>query len=282
MLLVLGFALLAGCSSAATPLEPAGPPTLDPNSPVTSNDTPLPPIEPTPRVGEWIISEAMVESVELVFLESFPLQIHALVRGVLGDGCTELDQVTTTRQGNTFTIRITTARPADAVCTQIAALFEENVPLDVYGLPAGTYTVDANGVTATFTLDQDNTLDPPPGGSDQGGGSDPAGPSSGSGGVQTGLANVTDVEVHPTAAPPSAEVIIRGWLPNPCVQISGITETYRGGSVFQIVVETNEPTGVACIQVIQEFETSYTLQQIPGRGTYTLLVNDFATQFTIP
>jgi hypothetical protein len=101
--------------------------------------------------------------------------------------------------------------------------------------------------------------------------------------VQPGLANVTDVEVPPIASPPSAEVIIRGWLPTPCVQIGNITETYQGGSVIQLVVETQEPAGeMACVQVIEDFETSYLLQQLPGRGAYTLLVNDFTTQFTVP
>ena len=37
--------------------------------------------------------------------------------------------------------------------------FEDTIPLDVYDLPAGAYTVDVNGVTNTFTLDVDNVLE---------------------------------------------------------------------------------------------------------------------------
>jgi inhibitor of cysteine peptidase len=44
------------------------------------------------------------------------------------------------------------------MCTQIVVPFEESIPLDVVGLPAGTYTVDVNGVTGSFTLDVDNQL----------------------------------------------------------------------------------------------------------------------------
>jgi len=34
--------------------------------------------------------------------------------------------------------------------------FEEIIPLEVYGLPAGTYTVNVNGVQGTFDLEVDN------------------------------------------------------------------------------------------------------------------------------
>jgi len=115
----------------------------------------------TSGAGGVIKGEAVVESVDAQILESFPVQVHAVVRGTLGDGCTTLDEVTTTREGNTFLIRLTTERPADAVCTQAVVPFEEVVPLDVVGLPAGQYTVDANGVTTTFELAIDNILSEP-------------------------------------------------------------------------------------------------------------------------
>jgi hypothetical protein len=34
--------------------------------------------------------------------------------------------------------------------------FQVTIPLDVYGLSAGTYTYDVNGVTGSFTLGSDN------------------------------------------------------------------------------------------------------------------------------
>jgi len=106
--------------------------------------------------GEIIRGEATVESIDVLIMESFPVQVNAVVRGTLGDGCTTLDPVTTTREGNTFRIRLTTQRPAEAVCTLALEPFEEVVSLDVLGLPAGVYTVDANGVTETFELAVDN------------------------------------------------------------------------------------------------------------------------------
>jgi hypothetical protein len=157
--------------------------------------------------------------------------------------------------------------------------------LDVVGLPAGTYTVDTNGVTETFTLTQDNSLQNPDedaGGSKNGGNSGGEGSVPGNGGnIQGGLANVTDVQVMPESAPPSASIVIRGWLSTPCVEITRITDQYSG-SAITVTVATEEPTDLACIQVIEEFEEYHTLRNIPGRGTYTLVVNGFVSQFTIP
>jgi inhibitor of cysteine peptidase len=114
-------------------------------------------VDATP--GAVITGTAQIETLELLMLESFPVQIHAHVTGWLGDGCTTLDQITQTREGDTFKVSITTTRPADAICTMQLVGFEETIPLDVHGLPKGTYTVDVNGTTETFTLDVDNVLE---------------------------------------------------------------------------------------------------------------------------
>ena len=135
-LLLGGLILLlaaAGCGAAATPGGPGGD-------------------------GTFVTGVAVVDSVDLLMLESFPVQIHALVKGNLPDGCTTIDQVTQARQGNAFTVTITTKRPADKMCTEALVPFEESVALEVVGLPAGTYAVEVNGVTASFTLDVDNAL----------------------------------------------------------------------------------------------------------------------------
>jgi len=106
----------------------------------------------------FIYGTAQVDSIDLLMLESFPVQINLVARGNLPDGCTTIHRVTQARQGDTFKVTITTTRPADKACTEALVPFEETIALEVAGLPAGTYTVDVNGVTASFTLDVDNTL----------------------------------------------------------------------------------------------------------------------------
>jgi inhibitor of cysteine peptidase len=103
--------------------------------------------------------EAPVEDVEVRLLESFPLQVQLHVEGYLPDGCTEIDSTKVELRENHFTVTIMTARPVDMACTEAIEAFELNIPLDVYGLPAGEYTVDVNSVEASFTFKQDNILE---------------------------------------------------------------------------------------------------------------------------
>ncbi len=102
------------------------------------------------------VSLANVNDIKILLLESFPVQIHAVVSGEHPDSCTKVDKVVTKREGDTFFVTITTARPADAMCAQVMTPFEEIVALDAVGLEAGVYTVDVNGVRDTFELQTDN------------------------------------------------------------------------------------------------------------------------------
>ncbi len=134
IILVFGLGLaLGGCGTA------------------TDDDTP-------PPRGK---KEAVIEYMEVVFLESFPLQVHVSITGYLPDGCVSVDKITTDRNGNEFTITIKTERQTGVACTEATVPLEENVPLDVYGLPAGVYTVVAfssNQFTVKFEFTQDNIL----------------------------------------------------------------------------------------------------------------------------
>jgi inhibitor of cysteine peptidase len=89
-------------------------------------------------------------------MESFPVQVSVEVTGYLPDGCTNIDNVNTTKDGDTFYVEIGTIRPRDALCTQALVPFTKSVPLDVYGLEKGIYNVDVNGKTASFELSVDN------------------------------------------------------------------------------------------------------------------------------
>ena len=102
-----------------------------------------------------IIGLAPVEEIEIVILESFPVQVHVIASGNLPDPCTEISEVLQEREGNTFFITIKTYR-SPGLCIQVLAPFEEIIPLEVYGLPAGTYIVDVNGVQDIFVLEVDN------------------------------------------------------------------------------------------------------------------------------
>jgi inhibitor of cysteine peptidase len=102
-----------------------------------------------------------VESVEVRVLESFPVQVQAVARGTLPDGCAGVGEESVTRAGDVFEVTLPAGPSELAVCSAEPASFEAAIPLDVQGLEAGTYTVDVNGVTATFELAVDNVAQEP-------------------------------------------------------------------------------------------------------------------------
>ena len=103
------------------------------------------------------IGLATVEKIDFLTLESFPVQVFVIASGYLPNPCTEIYQIIQEREGDAFFITIETYCSQE-VCIQVIAPFEETIPLEVYGLPAGTYTVEVNGVQGTFNLEIDNIL----------------------------------------------------------------------------------------------------------------------------
>jgi hypothetical protein len=152
-LIVIASLALAACTFPASqpvtqqPGSGSQPPAGEPPTPGSE----LPPI--TGLAG--------VERIEILVLESFPVQIRVAARGNFPDGCTKIDQVTTSFKDNTFLVTLTTTRPAEASCTQALVPFEEVIPLEAVGLPAGLYTVNVNSVIGTFELAVDNILEEP-------------------------------------------------------------------------------------------------------------------------
>jgi hypothetical protein len=134
-----------------------------PSAPTDQEPSTEPPVsEPAdsipPPTDVVIRRQARVNKVEILILESFPVQVQVVATGGLPDGCTELDEINTVRDGNQFNISITTARPAEVMCILVAPTFEEKISLDVQGLPKGEYTVNVNGVEESFELQVDNKI----------------------------------------------------------------------------------------------------------------------------
>lgn len=111
-----------------------------------SNVTP-PPI-PSDRL-------AQVENIRINLLESFPVQVNIIVNGYFRDGCEQIEQIHSAQEDNLFKVVINTHSVGE-MCTEALVPFEKVIPLDVYGLKAGIYTVDVNAVIDTFELSLDN------------------------------------------------------------------------------------------------------------------------------
>ncbi|NPE29755.1 hypothetical protein HNV12_17700 [Methanococcoides sp. SA1] len=110
---------------------------------------------------EYVVGDAVVDDIQIMVMESFPLQISVTVTGNLPDGCTFIDEknIEIVNNGNVFDIALKTKRPKDLACTDALVPFEVNIPLDVYGLEKGVYTVNVNGVTDAFEFTVDNVME---------------------------------------------------------------------------------------------------------------------------
>lgn len=126
--------------------------TADPTltQPATAPGNTPPTTEPIQETGT-----AVVESLEVQLLESFPVQGNAILRGYYPDACTVIDSYDQVMAGPTIRLRMTTQRTAEQ-CAQVITPFEQIIPLNIMGLPAGNYDVRVNELVAPFSLAVDN------------------------------------------------------------------------------------------------------------------------------
>lgn len=152
--LVFSLLLVSNACDGDPTVVPGTDPALTPGSPVL---TPTMTVPPSVSQGQIFL-----DALQVAVLESFPVEVQATLSGNLSDGCTSLAGINVQRQDNTFILVVMTNYDATIGCTQALVPFTETVPLDVTGLPAGTYTVMANGLTETFNLAVDNNPQPAP------------------------------------------------------------------------------------------------------------------------
>ena len=101
---------------------------------------------------DLIVEPIRITHVDVRIMESLPPQVLVHVEGVLGDACAEINSVTESRLGRRITIAVLRERPRDAICAQIAKLYEEDVLLEgTY--PAGEYVLRVNDYETTFTTE---------------------------------------------------------------------------------------------------------------------------------
>jgi hypothetical protein len=106
---------------------------------------------PSPVAPDLLIEPIQIESVEVLVTASASPPVVAHVRGVVGDGCSTLHSVSQARTGSSITITILRQRPRDAICTQIARLYDEM--LRVEGpFVRGSYLLRVNDLERAFTV----------------------------------------------------------------------------------------------------------------------------------
>jgi inhibitor of cysteine peptidase len=98
-----------------------------------------------------IVAPIQIDVVTVALAESFPVQAFSHVRGTVGDGCTNLLPIEQRRSGNRVFVEIKARRPKDAICTQVAKLFDENIALGSF--TPGDYELHVNDVVRHFNVD---------------------------------------------------------------------------------------------------------------------------------
>jgi hypothetical protein len=103
-----------------------------------------------PDGPRMIVGPAQIDSVDLVRGVA-PSGFGVHVKGLIGDGCSELLPFAQTRSGNVVTLTIQRQRPEMAICTQIAKLFDQVIPLQGSFGP-GEYAVRVNTTELAFSV----------------------------------------------------------------------------------------------------------------------------------
>ena len=104
---------------------------------------------------------ATIERVDVVKTGHFPVQVFLRASGLLGgSGCSSMGQISQRLENNRFEISITanTLVSTQVSCTANVVSFVKTIPVPVYGMSAGIYSYDVNGLKGTFELTADNKL----------------------------------------------------------------------------------------------------------------------------
>lgn len=116
---------------------------------VTSS-TEIPPEIPEPQTEETVRIATVIESVEPLILESFPVQITLQVTGYHPDGCDYPVQVTQERVENRVIVEIYRELPLAVMCPAILRTYEDTIPLGEFA--PGTYIIEVNGSEYEVTV----------------------------------------------------------------------------------------------------------------------------------
>ncbi|HET9015676.1 MAG TPA: hypothetical protein VFN57_08765 [Thermomicrobiaceae bacterium] len=142
-------ALLAACGGSPSP---AASPTVSPPGTYTAPAGSLPgspggPSAGTPAANQ-VVTPLPITGVNVSLSTSEPRQVVAHVSGYLPNTCARAGQPQISRSGQTVTVRIDIAQPADAVCGQVATPYRTDVPLGSFS--PGGYTLLVNTTKTTF------------------------------------------------------------------------------------------------------------------------------------
>ena len=139
--------MLAACTN---PAESEAPPTeiivtIEPTNIVTDHTPiPTPAYLPQPDDRKLTRAKAFTNSVDLLTIESNPIQIELLISGHLPTPCHELRvKIEPPDEENNIHVEVYSVANPEMICAQVLRAFTERIALGSY--PAGSYIIWVNG-----------------------------------------------------------------------------------------------------------------------------------------
>jgi len=151
---LLIFWILTACSQTS---EPTASPTTVPDPTKESAAEPTAVLASEPDVI-IVSSEVVVDKISVQKADEDEEDIQVIIQGHTSNTCTEVDEVTISKEGDTFKLVFQTLYLTDQECKEETVPFEETVTLDIQGLPAGTYAI-TSGVFEYFDVGSDTAVD---------------------------------------------------------------------------------------------------------------------------
>jgi inhibitor of cysteine peptidase len=116
-----------------------------------SGDRDAPPSDGRSDDGNTYESLTVIESVEVLVLESYPYQLNLVVAGYQPDGCIFPVNVEQRREGSRVYLKIYRVMPIDVMCTMQLVPYNATIRLEG-GFENGQYTIDVNGTVVEVQL----------------------------------------------------------------------------------------------------------------------------------
>ena len=120
----------------------------------SSGEQPTAEVEASPGTGYQPIQ---VDQVKAELGVGSPIPVQVTVTGNLPDTCAQIELVQQKQEDSYFEITMSTIPSNAEGCIQDTLPFRMVIPLNILNLPAGSYTVEVNGVGADFQLETGNT-----------------------------------------------------------------------------------------------------------------------------
>ena len=101
--------------------------------------------------GNFMRVDTVIESVDVIVLESFPMQLQVSVTGAQPDGCDLPVQVEQTVEDDVVTVQIYRDVPLDVMCPAVLVPYEDTIDIDG-SFEGGTITININDFTTSVDL----------------------------------------------------------------------------------------------------------------------------------